>query len=91
MPLLADVATVQCTEMLPRSLCTVAPRVAFYQQQRPDQPVAPCRAFIDSDETFCKRLKADPLEFAAFKARWLASEEGRAVCRHEGKQLQRQR
>ncbi len=82
----ADAAAVQCAEMLPRSLCTVAPRVAFYQHQRPGQPLPRCNAFTDGDQTFCKRLKADPLEFAAFKAGWLASEEGREVCRHEGKQ-----
>jgi len=69
--------------MLHQSLCTVAPRVAFYQQQRPEQPLPHCTIFAKGDEAFCKRLKTDPLEFAAFKARWLASEEGRAVCQHE--------
>ncbi len=88
---LADVAAVQCAEMLHRSLHTVAPRVAFYQQRRPAEPLPRCNAFIDGDKTFCSRLKADPLEFASFKARWLASEEGRALCRHEGKQPERQR
>ncbi|KAI7836063.1 hypothetical protein COHA_010032 [Chlorella ohadii] len=87
----ADAAAVRCSVMLHQSLCTVAPRVAFYQQQRPDQPLPPCRAFTSGNEAFCEQFKLNPLEFAAFKARWLASEEGRALCQHEGKQSERQR
>lgn len=90
-PVLADAAAVRCADMLHRSLCTMAPRVAFYQQWRPGQPLPNCIMFAKGDEAFCDWLKADPLEFAAFKARWLAREEGQAVCRHEGKQSQRQR
>jgi hypothetical protein len=83
-------AAAKCAEMLHRSLCTVGPRVAFFQQQRPGQPLPAISAFTASDDSFCRKLKLDPLEFEAFKTQWLASEEGRAVCAREGKQSERQ-
>ncbi|KAI7836068.1 hypothetical protein COHA_010037 [Chlorella ohadii] len=77
--LTADVAAVRCTVMLHQSLRTVAPRVAYYQQQLTEQPLPPCTGFARGDGTFCERFKLNPRAFAAFKARWLASAEGRAV------------
>ena len=76
-------AAVECAEMLHRSLRTVAPRVAFYQQQRPGQPLPSIGRLKTGNEAFCREQGFDPAQFAAFKARWLASQEGRAVCRHE--------
>ena len=73
----------QCVEMLHRSLCTTAPRVAFYQQQRPGEGLPHCREFAKADKVFSQRCKLDPLEFAVFKASWLASHEGRAACQYE--------
>ena len=69
--------------MLHRSLHTVAPRVAFYQQQRPGERLPHCSCFAASDVSFCSKWELDPAEFDAFKRQWLASEEGRAVCGHE--------
>lgn len=84
-------AAVRCTEMLHQSLCTLAPRVAFYQLQQPGKALPGCSTLQRGDNAFCQRCKLDPREFAAFKASWLASEEGQAVCQHEGKQSERQR
>lgn len=76
-------AAVKYAGMLDQSLRTIAPRVAFYQQQRPGQPLPSTRQFQSGDKVFCQEQGFDPAQFAAFKAAWLASEEGRAVCRHE--------
>ena len=69
--------------MLHMSLRTLAPRVAFFQHQRPGQPLPSASRLQSSDATFCEKRGFDPAQFAALKAAWLASEEGRTVCRHE--------
>ena len=81
----AGEAAITCAEMLHRSLRTVAPRVAFYQQQRPGERLPHCVSFTPGDVTFCSKWELEPAEFEAFKRLWLASEEGRAVCQHESK------
>lgn len=87
----AGEAAVRCAEMLHQSLCTLAPRVALCWQQRPGKALPGYSTLKRSDNAFCQQCKLDPLEFAAFKASWLASEKGKAVCQHEGKQSERQR
>ena len=80
----AEAAMLQCYGMLHCSLRTVAPRVEFWRDQRPGQPLPTCSYVTASDPTFCQRLGV-PLEaFLAFEKQWAASNEGQNVCRHEG-------
>ena len=66
------------------SLPVVGPRWAWLRKHRPSEELI-VNYCIMRDSACMKKCKV-PLEgFAEFKAAWLASEEGRAACRHEGK------
>ncbi|GAB4821585.1 hypothetical protein N2152v2_008631 [Parachlorella kessleri] len=70
--------------LLLSSLPVVGPRWAWMLEHRPRDEII-VNYCIMRDSACMKACKV-PLEgFAEFKAAWLASEEGRTVCRHEGK------
>ena len=60
----------------------MAPRVAYWREQHPGRAL-PAGGFTVSDEKFCQQRGFQLAAFQAFKRRWLASEEGRQLCRHE--------
>ena len=74
----------QCYDMLHCSLRTLAPRVEFWRDQRPGQPLPSSSAFTVGDATFCRRQGLLLAHFLAFEQQWAASPEGQKVCRHEG-------
>ena len=69
--------------MLHCNLRTVASRAAYWREQHPGRELLSHPTFSASDATFCSKRGFQLAAFQAWKQRWLASEEGRAVCRHE--------
>lgn len=84
-PHCTEEALLKCADMMHRDLRRVAPRVAYWRDQHPGRTLPTgSSTFTVGDETFCRKHGFQLTDFQAFKQRWLASEEGREVCRHEG-------
>jgi hypothetical protein len=73
-------------KLLHSRLDTVGPRWAWATQHLPREEVAKLAwCMIERDAECMRKLRVpwDAADYAAFKAGWLSSEEGRAACRHE--------
>ena len=80
----AEAALLKHANLLHRDLRTVMPRVAYWREQHPGRALpAGTSTFTVGDEKFCQQRGFRLAAFQAFKRGWLASEEGRQLCRHE--------
>ena len=58
--------------------------MAYWREQHPGRALPGATSiFSASDATFCSKQGFRLAAFQAFKRGWLASEEGRRLCRHE--------
>ena len=79
----AEGALLKHADLLHRDLRTLAPRVAYWREQHPASALLCQPTFTVGDEEFCQQRGFQLAAFHAFKRGWLASEEGRQLCRHE--------